>query len=273
MLMKQGDKLKGLTGCGLKALLSRLCDAAHRDIVRLAINEPVAVHQLRLRMKKLHALLRLAADGIDDQTLRAMQQHVRAVKGACAQSRDATVRGRLIDRLANRFHLPEASSPRISIEKQARPSTSSVRHHLHALEQLIQMTSIEELDARAIVARHTHCYRKGRRLLKQIVETANEPSLHRWRHRVKDLYFQTLALNHLPGARKRAKRSARLGSLLGHDHDLVSLMSEPAFRSRRGPWPEIIHERREKLRLRYLSVGHKLFAPHSAHFRSRISPA
>jgi len=270
MLMKHSDKLTGLSGRDLKALLSRLCDAAHRDIGRLAGNEPVAVHQLRLRMKKVHALLRLAVDGIDDQTLRAMQQHVRAVKGACAQSREETVRGRLIDRLANRFHLPETCGRRPVQTKHTSPSAAFVRHHLHALEQLLKMATFEHLLERQIVERHALCYRKGRRLLRQIAGTADELSLHRWRHRVKDLYFQTLALHHLPGARKRARRSARLGALLGQDHDLVTLMKEPAFRSRRGPWPEIIHERREKLRRRYLALGQRLFAPQGARFRARI---
>ena len=268
--MKRSDELTGLTGRGLKLSLCRLCQAAHRDVSRFPQHEAVAIHQLRLRMKKIQALLRVAVDGINEQTLHAMQQHVRAVKNVCAVSRDGTVRDELIDKLANRFHLPDTRLPRLARKDCARPSAAFIRYQLHALEQLIKMARIETLTADEILAHHTRCYRKGRRLMKQIAETADEPSLHRWRHRVKDLYFQTLVLHHLPGARKRLKRSRRLGSILGRDHDLAALSLEPAFRSRRGPWPEIIHERREELRKRFLALANKLYSPPAAHFNARL---
>lgn len=268
--MKRSDELTGLTGRGLKFSLCRLCQAAHQDVSRFPQHESVAVHQLRLRMKKIQALLRLAVDGIDEQTLHAMQQHARAVKNACAGSREGTVRCQLIDKLANRFHLPDTRLPRPARKDRTSPSAALIRHHLHALEQLVEMTRIETLTADEVNGRHARCYRKGRRLMKQIAETGHEPSLHRWRHRVKDLYFQTLILHHLPGARKRLKRSRRLGSLLGRDHDLAALAREPAFRSRRSPWPEIIHERREELRKRFLTLGGKLYSPPAAHFNARL---
>lgn len=268
--MKRSHGFPGLTGRSLNLLLCRLCEAAHRDVSRFPQHEPVAVHQLRLRMKKIQALLRLAADAVNEQTLHAMQQHIRSVKNACAVSREGTVRDELIDKLANRFHLPDARLPRPVRKACASPPAAFIRHQLHALEQLVKMASIGNLAAEDILMRHARCYRRGRRLMKQIAETADEASLHRWRHRVKDLYFQSLALNHLPGARKRIKRSRRLGALLGRDHDLAELAQEPAFRSRRGPWPEIIHERREDLRKRFLALAQKLY---SARFNPRVLTA
>ncbi|WP_461785337.1 hypothetical protein, partial [Prosthecobacter sp.] len=91
-----------------------------------------------------------------------------------------------------------------------------------------------------------------------------------WRHRVKDLYFQTLALRHLPGAPRRIHRAKRLGNLLGRDQDLANLTREPAFAIRRGPWRQVIGEQRESLRPRYLELGHKLYAPHASRFGGRI---
>ncbi len=264
--MKRSDGFPGLTGRRLKLLLRSLCEAAHRDVSRLTQHEQVAVHQLRQRMKKIQALLRMAVDAVDEQTLHAMRQHIRAVKNACAVSRDGTVRNELIDRLANRFHLPDASFPRPARKHCGRPSAAFIRHQLLALEQLVGMAGIEHLAAEDILMRHARCYRRGRRLMKQIAETADEPSLHRWRHRVKDLYFQALVLRHLPGTRKRIRRSRRLGSLLGRDHDLAEFSQEPAFRSRRGPWPEIIRERRQELRKRFLALAQKLYSPPGARY-------
>ncbi|MEZ5387603.1 MAG: CHAD domain-containing protein [Prosthecobacter sp.] len=270
--MKRSDGFPGLTGRSLKLLLCRLCEAAHRDVSRFPQHEAVAVHQLRLRMKKIHALLRMAEHAVKEQTLHAMRQHIRSVKNACAVSRGNAVRDELIDKLAHRFHLPITRLPHPVTKACDHPSTAFIRHQLLALEQLVKMADIEHLGEEEILVLHTRCYRRGRRLLKQIAETADEPSLHRWRHRVKDLYFQTLVLHHLPGARKRIRRSHRLGSLLGRDHDLAELAQEPAFRSRRGPWPELIRERREQLRKRFLALAFKLYSPACSRFNQRVLP-
>lgn len=271
--MKSSHSSAGITGRELKHLLERLCECAHQDVSRLEVNEEVAVHQLRVRMKKLQALLRLAADGIEKHSLTAMRQHLRAVKAACAFSREEAVRDKMIDKLVHRHHLhvkPRATPP---TEAPPRPSPSFLRHQLHALEQLIHQTPIESLCINQILEQHARCYRRGRRLMRDVAQSRDDKTLHRWRHRVKDFYFQTLVFIHADGARRRVRRARRLGTLLGRDHDFAALSHEPAFRSRRSPWPDIILERREALRHRCLGLGHKLFAAHSSRFNEKLLAA
>ena len=81
---------------------------------------------------------------------------------------------------------------------------------------------------------------------------------------MKDLYFQSLALPHIPGAKRRIQRAKRLGHLLGRDQDLANLAQEPAFAVRRSPWVQVIEEHRDSLRQRYLTLGHKLYASRHA---------
>ncbi len=268
-MKRSRDFTSSLTGRHLKRLLHQLCERAQADVSRLASYEKIATHQLRVRMKKLLALLRLAADGIEEQTMLAMRLHIRAVKNACAGNRDRVVQGRLIDKLARRFHLAPRHRPRLAGEQPSPPPASFLRHQLHALGLLIDSTCIESLSEEQILERHFRCYRRGRRLMKQACESSDSETLHRWRHRVKDLYFQTLALPRLAGAARRVRRAQRLGHLLGRDQDLANLALEPAFSMRRSPWHQVIGEYRGKLRERYLALGHKLYAPHHARFSER----
>lgn len=264
--MKRSRELTGLSGRRLKRLLHHLCERAQEDVARLEAHEEVATHQLRVRMKKILALLRLAHPVIEPQTMQAFRLHIRAVKCACAGNRDRAVQSRLIDKLVRRFHLSPKHRPRMAGEPHGAPSSSHLCHQLHALGLLIDSLRIEALTAEQVLEQHARCYRRGRRLMKQAAENTDNEVLHRWRHRVKDLYFQTLALRQLPGASRRIKRAKRLGHLLGRDQDLANLTREPAFSMRRSPWRQVIGEHREELRVRYLALGHKLYAPHGSRF-------
>lgn len=268
--MKQSRDSAGLTGRKLKRLLHQLCERAQEDVRRIATHEESATHQLRVRVKKMMALLRLANPGIEKHTLQAMRKHLRAVKNACAGNREQVVQGRLIDKLTRRFHLAPKHRPQLTGQTLKAPPASDLHHQLYAVGRLIDSTCIQSLSEDQILSEHARCYRKGRQLMRQACETKDNRTLHRWRHRVKDLYFQTLVLSHLRGAERRIRRAKRLGHLLGRDQDLANLASEPAFVVRRNPWVQVLNEHREHLRERYLSLGHRLYAPASTRFSGKI---
>lgn len=268
--MKQSRDTASLPGRKLKRLLHQLCERAQGDVRRMAAYEETATHQLRVRVKKMLALLRLAHPGIEEHTLQAMRLHLRTVKNACACNRDQVVQGRLIDKLTRRFHLAPKHRPKLMGHPLSPPPASYLHHQLYAMGQLIDSTCIQSLSEEQILEEHARCYRKGRRLMKQAFETTDKRILHRWRHRVKDLYFQTLVLSQLPGSVRRIKRALRLGNLLGRDQDLANLAREPAFAMRGSPWVQVISEHRDNLRDRYLSLGHKLYAPQSTRFSGKI---
>jgi len=269
-IMKRGHDSSALSGRVLKSLIASLIEHAQRDVARLETHEECATHQLRVRMKKILALLRLGADSLQEHTIQAMRLHIRAVKNACASNRDRVVRDRLVDRLARRYHL----SPLHRIEHGQSPSqpppASFLLHQLHALDQLVQTTRLEMLSPEQIIASHALCYRKGRRLMKMAFEGTQGDTLHRWRHRVKDLHYQTLALAHLPGSVRRVRRARKLGRILGREHDLANLLRHSAYAVKRGPWSHLIQEHRSQLRERILILGHKLYNPGPQVFEHKI---
>ena len=231
----------------------------------------VATHQLRVRMKKLLALLRLCQDSVPDHTFEAARMHIRAVKNACAGNRDRVVRDRLVEKLSRRFHL----APQHPLQRRGRapqlPSASFLRHQLCALEQLVGTTRIERLGREQILAAHAVTYRKGRRMMKEAFVAPQKDTLHRWRHRVKDLHYQTLSLARLPGSFRRVRRARKLGGLLGRERDLANLAQEPAYAAKRGPWSHLIHEHRSRLRERILILGRRLYDPAVQDFQQRIN--
>lgn len=268
--MKQIRDSTGLEGRKLKRLLHQLCERAQEDVRRISVHEESATHQLRVRVKKMMALLRLARAGIEKQTFQAMGQHLRAVNKACAGSREHVVQSRLLDKLTGRFHLAPDQRPQLSAHPLKAPAATELNHPLFAVGQLIESTCIQSLSEDQIITEHVRCYRKGRQLMKQACETKDKRTLHLWRHRVKDLYFQTLVLRHLRGGPRRIRRAKRLGHLLGRDQDLANLAAEPAFALRRSPWVQMIHEHRDELRARYLSLGHRLYAAPWTRFSEKM---
>jgi len=268
--MKQSRDSTGLPGRKLKRLLHQLCERAQDDVRRISSHEETATHQLRVRVKKMLALLRLANAGIEKHTLQAMRRHLRSVKNACAGNRDQVVQSRLIDKLTRRFHLTPKHRPQLVGMPLKAPPASFLHHQLYAVGQLIESTCIESLAEEQILLEHARCYRKGRQLMRQAFVTKDNRTLHRWRHRVKDLYFQTLVLPQLRGAERRTRRTRRLGHLLGRDQDLANLASEPMFAMRRSPWMQVIRDHRDRLRERYLSLGQKLYALPGTRFSDKI---
>jgi hypothetical protein len=258
------------SGQALRRLIDALVDAAQRDVQRLpSHHEAVATHQLRVRMKKLLALLRLGRDCIPDHTFEAMRMHIRAVKNACAVNRDHVVRDKLVEKLSRRFHI--APKHKIgAVCKLPQPSTTFLQHQLCALGQLIETTRIDHLTPEQIIASHAITYRKGRRLMKEAYNGERDATLHRWRHRVKDLHYQTLALVGLPGSAHRVRRARKLGRLLGRERDLANLAKEPAYAVKRGAWSHLIHEHRSQLLERILLMGHKMYNPAPQHFHHKM---
>ncbi|MFM2169247.1 MAG: hypothetical protein RIS79_3618 [Verrucomicrobiota bacterium] len=268
--MKSARDPSAASGRRLLSLIESLLESAQRDVGRLKTQEAVATHQLRVRMKKLLSLLRLGRDCVPEQTFEAMRMHIRAVKNACAGNRDVVVRDKLVEKLSRRFHLSPQHALNSDGSRPEPTSASFLRHQLYALEQLVDRTSIEKLTPEQIIAAHAITYRRGRRLMKESFDGVAEESLHRWRHRVKDLHYQTLAIRHLPGACRRVRRARKLGSLLGHERDLANLAREPAYAAKRGSWSHLIQEHRSKLRQRILILGHKLYDAAAKQFQHQM---
>jgi CHAD domain-containing protein len=110
----------------------------------------------------------------------------------------------------------------------------------------------------------------------------NTETLHAWRKHVKNLRYAAEALDTAGTASKRtrrvARRTERLGELLGEDHDLALLARE--VRKRRGLFVgerrtykallKLIARRRKRMRRRALRLGEPLYRRRPKRFAKRL---
>jgi hypothetical protein len=247
-------------GAWLLQLLLQLCTQAVKDVARIPLWPATSVHALRKRMKKLQSLLRLVPPGAQPAALRELRDSIRELKGAVAAQRDTDVLLALGRDLGGRTRPPrtEPIDP-VPILRLAYALTRQV----HALD--VAALTWERVERR---------YQKTCRRAQQGWQLArHQPEgapLHDWRKRVKDLYYQTLALQRWLRRPKRLRRTHQLGALLGHRLDL-DLYRAQLKRAKKRPPPKLLAEvkvRQARLNRRIFRRAESVF-DHSA---TRLHP-
>jgi hypothetical protein len=218
-------------GAWLLQLLLQLCAQAVKDVAKIPLWPSNSIHALRKRMKKLQSLLRLVPPGAQPAALRELRDSIRKLKGAVAAQRDTDVLSALGRDLGGRTRPPQSAPiDPVPILRLAYALTRQV----HALD--LAALTWERVERR---------YQKTCRRAQQAWQVARhqpegEP-LHDWRKRVKDLYYQTLALQRWLRRPKRLRRTHQLGALLGHRLDL-DLYRAQLKRARRRPPRKLLAE-------------------------------
>ena len=201
----------------LRSLLRQIARLAVEDAQRLKTNHEVAVHALRVRMKKLRALLRLATDepqrgAIGDASARAGE-----VKEGIAGLRDVHVMQRLIAKLDGKS-LPIAPW----VETPAW-SAAKVLRKCRELEKAVTALPLHGLTWSAVERHFSRDAKRTRKSRQQCAKTHDGDAYHRWRKRTKTHYYQCLALKGAHDKTRRLKHLRKLGRMLGHEHDLTML--------------------------------------------------
>ncbi len=248
--MKRGWMRDETAEAWLAGLVWRLCAMAKRDVDRTARHPEEAVHALRVRMKKLQALLRLGlAEGVD---LSGMDAHCRAILKGVSVARDEAVMRKLYWKLFDK-------APAWQGERVAKGwSVAKLRREVARLTRLAACTSFSALTWESVRANYALCLKRAQKALKRCEAADDAACFHRLRKRVKALLFQSLALPESRGVRKRIRRAKALGKRLGHEHDLAVLEAKLAAL---GDHPERlaqVERRRLRMHERLREEGAKL---------------
>lgn len=197
-------------GAWLLQLLLQLCTQAVKDVARIPLWPSTTVHALRKRMKKLQSLLRLVPPGGQPAALRELRDSIRKLKGGLAAQRDADVLSVLGRDLGGRMRPPRiAPVDPVPILRLA-----------YALTRQVQALDVAALTWERLDLRYQKTCRRAQQAWQVALEQPDGEPLHDWRKRVKDLYYQTLALQRWLRCPKRLRRTHQLGALLGHRLDL-----------------------------------------------------
>jgi CHAD domain-containing protein len=263
-----------------EAAVERLERAARRLREEHGDDPVEAVHGARKDLKKTRALLRLARPCLPRDEYRRENRALRDIGRAMSGGRDADVMIATADALAERFGDQHgrrqfaALHRRLAAHAQRREDDADVdglAAELEAASRRAAAWPLSSCDADSLRAGEKRAYKAGRQALAAVERDPADAELwHEWRKRVKDLwYHQRLLVNAWRGPMKAfADECDRLGTLLGDDHDLVTLAATLTAQDGVSTPPsvddeallELIAVRRGELQAKARVLGHRVYA-------------
>jgi CHAD domain-containing protein len=255
-------------GAWLGRIMASVCRCAAGDLDRLPSAPEVSIHALRVRMKKLRALLRLTEPQLSGAVRARLRKRMREIKNAFATSRESDVLQKLANRLKREHRLPRAAF--LSGSPAALPlPLPAVKRKLAALRRSLAALPLTGLTKDDLLTAYAARYRACRRAMKECSETAPAECFHHWRKRVKDWYFLSLALHRCRTARDHIRSAEKLGHWLGEEHDL-SLLASRVTGPGAGKWRAVIKQQLRQRRARILTKGAKALAGHRRRLLRRL---
>jgi len=256
-----------LPGARLKRVLLSVAHQTQCDIERLSSGHAHRhIHALRVRMKKLRALLMLVEREIPQRTLEVIRQDIRFLKRAFAGDRDEAVVNDLCEKITGtRTEGPGARSP----QKDVKPSREKGRQIEAAAARLtkrLQGLRLGRLVWKEAAKAFSHGYAKARRWFERCQRKPFADRMHHWRAPVKEHYYQSLCL--LPEG-NRCKSWRKLGSQLGKMHDLAMLEDHLQKGAQDGPL-ELVKAEMKRRRDRVFRLAGKLFASAPKKLKRRV---
>jgi CHAD domain-containing protein len=250
-----------------------------------------AIHEARKDMKKVRSAIRLVRDALGDDLYRRENQHYRDIGRELSGLRDAEVLVETLESLAERFGSAQEQryaglKERFQQELQARREDGSQEREMAAAAAALTASRgrVETwpLDGdgwELIAPGINRSYRRGRKRLREIEYEASDETLHEWRKRAKDLWYQLRLIRdaepELIG--NLAAQAHDLSDHLGDDHDLA-LLREQAQRRREGfgePGDqrlllELIDQRRGELQFAASSLAERIYPEKPKKFTKRL---
>jgi CHAD domain-containing protein len=211
-------------GEAVTAVLRALATRAARDLRRIADAPEERIHDLRVAMKQFRSLLGLARDSLPKRVRRAMRERVRVLKDGLAGSRDdavivktveAVLGGDAVTRLGLR---PPHGSAAAAVPEALFDAAAELK----LLTETLDLEGMKEGELLDGWRRTVRACGKARRKAKA---SGDAHDFHRWRKRVKDLWYQSEALaRRSRKAAKAVKPAKALSDCLGLEHDLTLVL-------------------------------------------------
>jgi CHAD domain-containing protein len=243
------------------------------------------VHEVRKALKRLRALMRLLRAELGAKRYARENAALRDCGRRLAGARDAEVMVGTLDALVERHPAQLAASRGVRAlraELVAERERSAAIRDLALREEVL--ADLRAVRARVLAwklrERHRRpakllgpglerIYRDGLRGLRRARRRGDPEAMHAWRKRVKDLRYaaETLDRGGAKRVRRLARRAARVGEMLGEEHDLALLAR--TVRKRREHFAgeratrklllKLIARRRKRLHRRALRKGERLY--------------
>ena len=252
-----------------------------------------AVHTARKAFKKARAGVRLARDGMDGGTYRAIDRSLRDAGRCLAATRDAVVRLETFDALitnAGDLVSPAAYAPvrgaldserHASAEQMLAQAEAAAAAAEHAEQARVAVAALDLRRGEALLATGLEAsYRRARRRCRDAQRSPTTAGLHEWRKRVKDVWYHLRLVQpawpEVIGP--LAGQLRELAQLLGDDHDLAVLRETLAVQTDLFSTPadqlillDLLDARRAELQSAAFALGRLLHAEKPRPFARRMT--
>jgi hypothetical protein len=211
-------------GAGLRAVLRSLAMQAKRDVERMADHPEQRIHSLRTSMKKFRSLLRLADAWTAKLQKKALRERIRILKDEMAGSRDETVIYKTVEKV-----LGEKSVRRLGLKcpRTASAATAPLSLLMTADELVVLTETLawDKVGVGKLRERWKDSLGDARQARQEARHSGVAHDFHMWRKRVKDIWYQSAALDRL-GKKIGAvgKDAKKLSEVLGEEHDLTMVL-------------------------------------------------
>jgi CHAD domain-containing protein len=247
-------------------------------------NRAKAMHNTRKSLKKLRSLLRSLRVAFPKDLFRRENRRLAAAGRKIAPLRDVHVQLRTLDRLGDAAG-PIAHKAEQTLRKREDAFMRKIPALRRAVRQMLAVSQetlsswpIEKATTARLAAGLARIYKRGRAAFKAARHNPAPEPLHEWRKHVKSLGYGLDLIEGLAPKKAglMARDTARLGQLLGDDHDLFLVLqallrenaTRPACDCRR--LSTRIITKRSRLQKRAFKLGKGIFAEKPAPFRRRL---
>ncbi len=250
-----------------------------------------AVHEARKSLKKARSALRLLRSDLGNDVRRrenaAMRDAARRLSGA----RDVQVMLETLDKLSAdpRVAVPDQAVVRLKQLLEARreelrnesdleAEAADAADELAGVRERLAQWPLDDEGFGAAAAGLRRMYRRGRQAMDTALKKGDDASWHRWRKRVKDLWYASRILKPVaPGQLSGATDEASdLSDVLG-DHNDLAVLAETVTEHEHELAPghaelmrAALSRRRDSVRLAAAPLGMRLYAERPKAFARRL---
>lgn len=280
---------------GIKRIALEQIDKALDNLKPAVRSKDNAVHDARVCVKKIRALLRLVKDSLGDKIYKAEDREYRDTARLLSTVRDSAAMLETVDQLTEHFSdqlsrdafasvrsgLTRKNKARIedrnAAMRRAATSLRRARRRVKAWPDAGHRTSIAKGLKRVVSS--------GRSSFARAYDKPAVETFHEWRKHVKDMLYQLRILTPLwPAAMKASAEELKtLGNYLSEDHDLA-ILRKRALKQREDGRPRevdhvqtetetlvaLIDQRRIELQVSARTLGARIYAEPPGVFTARV---
>jgi CHAD domain-containing protein len=273
---------------GTKRIVLEQIDTALDHLKPTVRNKDEAIHDARVCIKKIRALLRLMRESLGKETYKAEDSTYRDTARMLSKARDSAAMLEIVDKLIEHFsdqlstdafagvRAPLLRSRKMGQQDRKSAMTQVAKSLRQARERVKDWPEVDHHQALAKGLRRV--FKQGRTTFATAYDQPSVETFHEWRKQIKFLFYQTQVLRPLwlTVMEALAAELKTLGKYLSEDHDLAILrekiseqLDETDNRTEIEALVALLDQRRNELQVIARTLGARIYAEKPRTFVTR----